>query len=202
MDAMQTTTAPSSSSDAKSVLLLVNYIIPIVFIYTMISKGENPFFVGHAKNAAGYLVLAIALNIVFQILWNVIPSLVGTLAMLMNLLFLVLFVMVMYFGAYAAWQGKTGNIPVVSMIGAKIPLEKWFKKGTVAPAPAAATPAPMASSPTPAPEAPAPVSAPTPAPEAPVSEPAAPVAPSAPTETPMSDAGTTPPTEGPAAPQA
>ncbi len=192
MDAMQTTTAPASSGDAKSVLLLVNYLIPIVFIYTMISKGDNPFYVQHAKNAAGYLVLAVALNIVFQILWNVVPSLVLTLAMLMNLVYLILFVMTMYFGAYAAWQGKPGNIPVISMIGAKIPLEKWFKKGAAAPTTAAATPTPEAPV-----SAPAPTPAPTP--EAPVV--AAPAPTPAP-EAPASDAGTTPPTGGPAAPQA
>ncbi len=171
--------APSAPSDpnAKSILLVVTYLIPIAFIYTMIKKGDNPYFVWHSKNAAAYLLVAIVLNIVFQVLWSVIPGMAGILSMLMNLAYLFLFVAVVYFGIVkGSWVGKQTPIPVLTGFAQKLPLEKWFKKG---PAPTAAptavppsAPAPTAPAEPAVPEAPSIEQTPPPsAPEAPIEAP-------------------------------
>ena len=210
-DSMQTTaptvapatvspaTAPTPISsgpvdpNAKSILLVITYLIPIAFIYTMMTKGDKPFFVWHSKNAAAYLLVAIGLNIVFQILWSIIPGLAGILSMVMNLVYLVLFVMVVYFGIVkGSWEGKQTPIPVLTQIGQKLPLEKWFHKG---PAPTAA---PAAVAPV---QAPDPTPTPTPEPAAPVEhvehvEPVTPTAPTgvvAPVPTPAAPATPEPP---------
>lgn len=209
MDTVQTPTiAPASTNDpnAKSGLLLVTYLIPLVAIYTVMKKGENPFFLSHSKNAAGYLVVWIAVDVLLQIMWRAGPSIIP-LAMLFNLILFVLFVYVMYFGAYAAWQGKMSNMPVITAIGQKIPMEKWFKKSVT---PASTTPAASAPAqtvmPKPAPMTePMPVITPTPEPTPePMPEPVVAPTPEAPVVTPAPEAPTPPPAtpEAPAAPQA
>jgi len=175
---MESTETPN----AKSVLLLLTYLVPIVFIYTMMKKGDNPFFVAHSKNAAAYLLLLL-------VLW-VLLAFVIDLGSLTTLVYLLAFIGMMYFGAYAAWQGKTANIPVITMLGNKIPLEKWFKKG------AAPVSAPMASeAPSPAPvQEPMSTPEPTPAPM----EPESPVTP----ETPVATVVEPEPAPAPMAPEA
>ena len=201
-DAMQTTAptgtvapvpTPSGPVDpnAKSILLVVTYLIPLAAIYTMMTKGDKPFFVWHSKNAVAYLIVVIALNIVFQILWSVIPGLAGILSLVMNLAYLLLFIMVVYLGIVkGSWEGKQTSIPLLTQIGQKIPLEKWFHKGAAPTAPTAAV-APV--------QAPDPTPTPTPEPAAPVEhvEHVEPVTPTAPTGVVAPQSEQTPP---PAAP--
>lgn len=175
---MADTTPVPGSTPAKDWLIPVTYIIPIVFIYTMMKKGSDSNYVWHAKNGAGAVVIGIALNILFRVLWTVLGASLSFLFMIFNLVNLV-FGILMIYGAWQAWQGKLPNLPVVTKVGQMLPLEKWFHGSAAGAAPAASTPAPAPQA------APAPVApAPTPAP----------VAPAAPTEP-------TPPTP-PAAPQA
>lgn len=185
-------TPVSGSTPAKDWLIPVTYIIPIVFIYTMMKKGSDANYVWHAKNGAGIVVFAIALNILFRILLGVLGNSLGFLLVIFNLLNLAFLILIIY-GAWQAWQGKLPTLPLITKIGQMLPLEKWFH-GSAAPTSVA-----PAASPAPAPQAepvaqvaPAPVAPtePSPAPVTPV-EPSAPAAPSEPT----------PPTP-PAAPQA
>ncbi len=183
----QSTPVSSNSAPSGDLYAALAYLPPLLFILTMIKKGDSPSHVWHAKNGAGVFVLAIGVNVVEQILVRTIG-----LYFLVPLLSLAL-VLLMLFAAWQAWNGKQFNIPVVTGIGQKIPLEKWFHKDamgtatTPSPSPAAPSSATPAAAPvaTPSPEA---VSAPMPS--APVESPAAPVSMPAPAaveapETPM-----------------
>lgn len=166
------TTAPSAPAGAtKDWLIPVTYIIPIVFIYTMIKKGTDANYVWHSKNAAGMLVISIAIQIIYQILWMFLT--IGILFQLINLANFLFFLLMVY-GAWQGWNGKLPKLPVITQVGQKLPLEKWFKKGEAATAQNAATPVPTpaptpVATPAPAPVEPTP--APTPAPAAPVEAP-------------------------------
>lgn len=192
------TTAPSTPTGApKDWLIPVTYIIPIVFIYTMIKKGTDSNYVWHAKNGAGAVVIAIALNILFQVLWSVLGTSLTFLYMVFNLVNLA-FGILMIYGAWQAWNGKLPTLPVITMVGQKLPLEKWFKKSEAAvvsstttttvatpatPATPATTtttttttPAPVEPTPTPTPTPAAPVEAPKPTEPTPPTPPAQPAA--------------------------
>lgn len=137
------TSAPLDPN-TKSILLVITYLIPIVFIYTMIKKSDKPFFVWHSKNAAAYLLVILSLTVLFNILWAILPSLVVILSSVLNLLYLVFFLLIIYLGIVkGSWIGKQTSIPVLTNIGQKLPLEKWFNTGAKAAAPeASSTPTP------------------------------------------------------------
>ncbi|MFA5855209.1 MAG: hypothetical protein WC846_02910 [Candidatus Gracilibacteria bacterium] len=154
--------------------------VPLLFILTMLQKGDDSVHVWHAKNGAGLFAASICLTVVVQILFGILPlSLLGVFALVAWVIRVLILVAVVY-GAWNAWNGKQWNIPVLTPYAQKIPLEKWFKKVAVVSAPEAPV-APVE----PAPEA---------APVAPIA-PAAPVAPSEPTQaTLMPEDPTTPTT--------
>lgn len=185
--------------NAKSILLLITYLIPLVAIYTMMKKGDNSFFVHHSKNAAGYLVLLIALNILFRIAWVIIPSLAVTLATVLNLIYLALFIVIIVFGILPAWHGKEPSIPLITGIGQKIPLEKWFGHSPSVLSSSTASAAPITSDPVTPPVPTAPTSVlPTPPPAVP-----APTQPSAvpvPTQSPETVAMNSPSAPAPSTP--
>lgn len=198
---MTETSQMPASTPVKDWLIPLNYIIPIVFIYTMMKKGTDSNYVWHAKNGAGILVIAIGLNILFSMTWAVLGASLSFLLMIFNLINFA-FLIVMIYGAWQAWQGKLPNLPVITKIGQMLPIEKWFHNSgsssamqTPATPPAPET-APKPAEPMPAPvepiSAPAPTSVepmpvapiPTPAPEAtnepsPSNNPNPPVAPQA-----------------------
>ncbi|MFA6024635.1 MAG: hypothetical protein WC777_05575 [Candidatus Gracilibacteria bacterium] len=159
-------------SQEKDWLAALTYIIPILFIYMMMKKGKETMAVWHSKNAAGIIVVALALNIVVQILFSILPFTWSLTMTLVNLINLAFFVLVLY-GAWQAFEGKQVHLPIITQVGQKIPLEKWFKAeghtapaanpAPEAPAPVVETPAPVVETATPVMEAPAP----TPAPETP-----------------------------------
>ncbi len=129
---------PLKDSDA-----LWAYIGPM-FIYTIIKRRDSASHVWHAKNGAALFVGGFALIVLFQILAWVTPN--GLLAFF-NLFYSLVMIVVGVVSLYAAWQawnGKQWSIPVVSDLGQKIPLEKWFHAGTestpTAPTTLAATP--------------------------------------------------------------
>lgn len=165
---------PTPSASPKDLEALLAYIGPL-FIYTMIKKGDSASHVWHAKNGAGLFVLSLGLVIAIQILWVLMPLSVLAMFGLIAWLFYLALGLASLFGAWQAWNGKQWTIPVVTNIGQKIPLEKWFHKGGMtapvamtsapAPTPIEPTPAPVEPTPAPAPvaSAPAPVE-PTPAP--------------------------------------
>ena len=159
-----TNTTPNPSS--KDWLAFLTYFIPIVLIYTMIKKGNEPAYLWHSKNAAGSIVTIIIIQILIQILRMVLTM--PLLIMILKLASLALLVLMIY-GAWQAANGKLPTLPVVTQIGQRIPLEKWFKGSTTAQSAAAPvpmpTPAPMA--PTPAPMAPTPAPMASPAPTEP-----------------------------------
>lgn len=181
---MPTSTLPPTPTGApKDWLIPVTYIVPFVFIYTMIKKGAESNYVWHAKNGAGYTAIAIVLNIIFQILWGALSSSLGFLYTIFNLVDLAL-VLLMFYGAWQAWEGKLPMLPVVTKVGQMLPLEKWFKGGEAA----VVTPIAPVVEPTPAPSEPTPAVEPTPTPEPeptmPEPTPAAPTEPTPPEPTP------------------
>ncbi len=197
-----------AATPAKDLDAVLAYVGP-VFIWTMMKHGDNPSYVWHAKNGAGLFAVDLAITVVLQVLWAILPiSLFGVFGLVAWILRLAM-AAASIFALWQTWNGKQFVIPFVTGFGQKIPLEKWFKKDASAPSAAPmATPAPM---PTPAPEAPAaPVAtpvmeapvAPAPVVEAPAPMPApeAPVAPAPVVETPAPMP--TPAPEAPAAPAA
>lgn len=114
-----------ASTPVKDWLIPLNYIIPIVFIYTMMKKGTDSNYVWHAKNGAGALVFAIGLNIIFRLIWAVLGASLSFMLMIFNLINFA-FLIVMIYGAWQAWQGKLPNLPVITKIGQMLPIEKWF----------------------------------------------------------------------------
>ena len=161
-----TTPAPANSAP-KDWLVPATY-FPLVFIYTMMKKGTDSNYLWHSKNGAGATVVSIALNIIFQVLWIVLGASMTFLALVFQLVN-VAFGILMIYGAWQAWNGKLPTLPVITQIGQKIPLEKWFKGSATAQSAAAPVSAPVAPT---AQSAAAPVPEPTPAP---MPEPAAPV---------------------------
>ena len=166
--------APAMPADphAKDWLVVVTNIIPIALIYTMMKKGKDSFYAWHSHNAAGAIVVSIALQILYRVLWAVLPLSLSFVFSILNLVNLALGILMIY-GAWQGWQGKMPKLPLITQIGQKVPLEKWFNKdANAAPAPTAAP----ASSPAPAaqPTAPAAPAAPTePTPPTPPATPAA-----------------------------
>lgn len=159
---MTETTLPAPTP-AKDVDALIAYIGP-VFIWTMMKHGDNPSYVWHAKNAAGIFALDLALMIVLQVLWIVMPlgmfAIFGLVAWIVRLAVAVASI----YALWQTWNGKQAVLPFVSDFGQKIPLEKWFHQSGVS-APAAAAPV-AAPAPVEAPVvAPAPTPAPAPMPE-------------------------------------
>lgn len=176
-----TTPAPSAPSAQKDWLAFATYFFPLVLIYTMIKHGKEGNYLYHSKNAAGAIVIDIILQIITRVLWSVLAM--PILSLVLNLAFLALFILMVY-GGWQAANGKTPKLPVITQIGQKIPLEKWFNKDA---APASASPAPAEPPAAPAQpvaeaSAPAPAPEPTPAPAAP----AAPATPATPTQNPPS----------------
>ena len=173
-----TTPAPASSAP-KDWLAFVTYFIPIVLIYTMMKKGSESNYVWHSKNAAGALVIYLIIQILASVLFNILPMIVYT---IFNLVSLAMFILMLY-GGWQAANGKLPTLPVVTQIGQKIPLEKWFHGSAATAQSTAAAPvsAPAAPTPTPvaAPATPAPMPEPTPAPTAPAAP--APTEPTPPT---------------------
>lgn len=182
---VQTTPAPvatpAPASSGKDWLAFLTYFFPIVLIYTMLKHGKEPNYVWHSKNAAGAIVVSLVIQILYRVLWAVLTM--PLLFMILNLLNLVLFV-VMVYGGWQAANGKLPTVPLITKIGQKVPLEKWFNKAetaAAAPAAAPAQPAPAAEAPAQAAPA-APVAAPTPAaPAAPAPEAPKPAEPTPPT---------------------
>ncbi len=178
-----TPSTPVSSGDWQAAIAYFN----ILFLYTAWAKSDSPTHMFHAKNGAGLFVVYLGIYILMNILVTVLPvGMMALLSLIMSLVNLLVLVASLY-GAWNAWKGKQWSIPVVTGIGQKIPLEKWFHKGSAsmassAPVAPAAAPAqtPAEPAPMPASEA-APAPAPMPAPTAPEA-PATPAAPSAPTE--------------------
>lgn len=187
---MNSSAAPGSHGDWQAAIAYFS----LLFLYTAWAKSDSPTHMWHAKNGAGLFVVYLALYIVMNILVTVLPvGMMALLSMIMSLINLVILLASLY-GAWNAWKGKQWSIPVITAIGQKVPLEKWFHKGAApmasspapvaAPAPEAPAPAPTptpAPMPTPAPEAPAPTATPTPAPAAPTAptEPTPPTTPAA-----------------------
>lgn len=168
------TPAPSNAPE-KDWLAFATYFFPIVLIYTMMKKGSETKYVWHSKNAAGAMVIYLIIQVLANVLFSILPGIVYT---IFNLVSLAMFILMVY-GGWQAANGKLPTLPVVTQIGQKIPLEKWFHGSAAAPAAApmaASTPAPA---PTAAPVAPAP--APTPAPAAPAPTEPTPPTPPAPT---------------------
>jgi hypothetical protein len=171
-----TTPAAPADPNAKQWLIVLTNLVPIVLIYTMMKKGKEAFYLAHSKNAAGALVIGLVIQIVYRILWIIIPTL-SIVFLILNVVYGLLGLLMIY-GAYEGWQGKQPNLPVVTMIGQKIPLEKWFNKAeasmntsaAVTPAAPASTPEPA---PTPAPESPAAPAAPESTPPTPPTPPVA-----------------------------
>ncbi len=162
-----TTPAPANAPE-KDWLAFATYFFPIVLIYTMMKKGSEPRYVWHSKNAAGALVIYLIIQILANVLFNILPFIVYT---IFNLVSLAMFILMVY-GGWQAANGKQPTLPVVTQLGQKIPLEKWFKGSAMAPtAQSAAAPVSAPVAPT-AQSAAAPVPEPTPAP---MPEPAAPV---------------------------
>ncbi|MEK9160347.1 MAG: hypothetical protein AAB383_06500 [Patescibacteria group bacterium] len=193
------TPAPASSGP-KDWLAFATYFFPLVLIYTMIKKGSEPAYVWHSKNAAGAIVISILLQIISRILWAALAM--SLLSMILSLVLLALFILMIYGGLQAA-NGKQPTLPVVTQIGQKIPLEKWFKGSAATPAASAsaASPAPMAT-PAPTMETPAPAPAPMPEP-APMAAPApAPMPEPMPAPTPAPEAPATPAEPTPPTPPA
>lgn len=185
--------------------------IPFLFILTMVKRGSDGFHLFHAKNGAGLFVTSILLYAALQIIGFVIPvSMIEIYALIFNLVRILIAVAVI-FGAFLAWSGKQPNLPIITQIGQKMPLEKWFKAAaegapavtnaeTTSSAPAESAPAPTPA-PMPAPEpivSPEPTPVPPAAPEEPAPEasPTAPVTPEAPA--PATSADQTPPPTTPA----
>jgi len=172
-----TTQSPAQNPNLFAALAYV----PLLFILTMLQKGDDPVHVWHAKNGAGLFAASIALTVIVTILFGLMPlSLLGIFALVAwASRLLILFAVV--FGAWNAWNGKQWNIPVLTPFAQKIPLEKWFKKGAVTVTPEAT----VAPAETPA----APVES---APQAPAA-PETPVAPSEPTQATLMPEDPTPP---------
>ncbi len=163
------TPAPSAPAQAKDWLAFATYFFPLVLIYTMIKHGKEGNYLFHSKNAAGAIVVDIVLQVITRVIWSVLAM--PIISLVLNLAFLALFILMVY-GGWQAANGKTPTLPVITQIGSKIPLEKWFNKDA---APAAAPVATAPAAPVAAPATAAP--APTPAPAAPAAAPAAPEAP-------------------------
>ncbi len=168
------TSTPATAGDWQAAIAYFSFL----WIYTAWAKSDSPSHMWHAKNGAGLFVIYLGVYIIMNILVTVLP--VGMLALLGMIMMIVNLAvgLASLWAAWNAWKGKQWTIPVVTNIGQKIPLEKWFHKGAAAPM-AASTPA---ATPTPAPMAePAPMPSPTPAPmPEPMPTPAP--TPSAPTE--------------------
>jgi hypothetical protein len=160
------TTPTPANPGQKDWLAFATYFFPLVLIYTMIKKGGESNYVWHSKNAAGALVIDIVIQVLIQILWSIVT--IPLLYTILNLATLALFILMVY-GGWQAANGKLPTLPVVTQIGQKIPLEKWFKGSAMAPtaqSAAAPVPAPMASAPAPMPE-PTPMAPAAPAPTEP-----------------------------------
>ncbi len=177
-DATLPTAAPTPAKDVDALLA---YIGPL-FIWTMMKHGDNPSYVWHAKNSAGIFAVDVALTIVLQVLWVVMPVSLFTIFGHVALVIRIGMGVMSIYALWQTWNGKQAMLPFVTGLGQKIPLEKWFHKKDAAPvvaAPVATTPAPAAAPapvampepmPVPAPEAPKPVEMPVSAP-APMPEP-------------------------------
>jgi|GEM_PF-2258951 len=153
--------APAVSGDWQAAIAYFSFL----FLYTAWAKSDSPSHMWHAKNGAGLFVVYLGLYIVMNILVTVLPvGMMSLLALIMNLINLAIGIASLW-GAWNAWKGKQWTIPVVTNIGQKIPLEKWFHhSATPSMSPAAPTAAAQTPAPTPAPM-PTPVEpTPTPAP--------------------------------------
>lgn len=184
--------APAVSGDWQAAIAYFSFL----FLYTAWAKSDSPSHMWHAKNGAGLFVVYLGLYIVMNILVTVLPvGMMSLLALIMSLINLAIGIASLW-GAWNAWKGKQWTIPVITNIGQKIPLEKWFHHSTqssmspAAPVAAVQTPAPMPepmpmpepTPPTPVEPAPAPMPEPMPMPE-PTPAPVEPMpTPSAPTE--------------------
>lgn len=164
--------APAVSGDWQAAIAYFSFL----FLYTAWAKSDSPSHMWHAKNGAGLFVAYLGLYIVMNILVTVLPvGMMGLLALIMNLINLAIGIASLW-GAWNAWKGKQWTIPVITGIGQKVPLEKWFHHSATpsmspaAPVAAAPAPTPAPVEPTPEPmpmtmPEPTPTPAPTPMPE-------------------------------------
>ena len=141
-DTINTTAAPTTPN-GKDWEIAIAYLF---FPYTIWKRGNDSNALWHSKNAIGILLVTIIAYLIVVALSYVMPismlSLIGTLAKIVEFGA----VAVSLYAAWQAWEGKQWNIPFVTPLGQKIPLEQWIKKATTASAPTTASTAQAVSS--------------------------------------------------------
>jgi|GEM_PF-2361069 len=108
----QTVAVPQDQVETGKLFAILSYVVPFFFLIPLIQR-ENRFAHFHARQVLGFVMFALALNLVVQIIPLSITALLGPVLLFAQLALLV-------FGVYQAAVGRATELPVIGPLAEKV----------------------------------------------------------------------------------